>query len=130
MLGVCYYPEHGPEDSWAADAQRMGELGIAYVRIGEFAWSHYEPRRVEFAWGGSIAGVRIVLGAPTAAPAKWPMDEFPEIAPIDEQGRPRDFGSRRHYTFSSQAYWQRALQTVVHGVVAVRLICTILASLR
>ena len=44
-----------------------------------------------------------MLGTPTAAPPKWLMDEFPEIAPIDEQGRPRGFGSRRHYTFSSQA---------------------------
>ena len=39
MLGVCYYPEHWPEDLWEDDARRMAELGIAYVRIGEFAWS-------------------------------------------------------------------------------------------
>ena len=120
MLGVCYYPEHWPEDWWAADAKRMRELGIAYVRIGEFAWSHYEPRRAEFAWewldrametlGG--AGLKIVLGTPTAAPPKWLMDEFPEIAPIDEHGRPRGFGSRRHYTFSSQAYWRESARII------------------
>ena len=51
MLGVCYYPEHWPEDWWAEDARRMRELGIHYVRIGEFAWSRYEPRRGEFQWG-------------------------------------------------------------------------------
>ena len=120
MLGVCYYPEHWPEDWWAVDARRMRELGIAYVRIGEFAWSHYEPRRAEFAWGwldrametlGS-AGLKIVLGTPTATPPKWLMDEFPEIAPIDEQGRPRGFGSRRHYTFSSQAYWRESARII------------------
>jgi beta-galactosidase len=120
MLGVCYYPEHWPEDWWAADAQRMRELGIAYVRIGEFAWSRYEPRRAEFAWGWldramntlGDAGLKIVLGTPTATPPKWLMDEFPEIAPIDEQGRPRGFGSRRHYTFSSQAYWRESARIV------------------
>ena len=53
MLGACYYPERWPEEWWAKDAQRMRELGIAYVRIGEFAWSRCEPRREEFAWGGS-----------------------------------------------------------------------------
>jgi beta-galactosidase GanA len=120
MLGVCYYPEHWPEDWWVEDARRMRELGIAYVRIGEFAWSHYEPRRADFAWGwldraletlGS-AGLKIVLGTPTAAPPKWLMDEFPEIAPIDEQGRPRGFGSRRHYTFSSQAYWRESARII------------------
>jgi beta-galactosidase len=120
MLGVCYYPEHWPEDWWTADARRMRELGIAYVRIGEFAWSRYEPRRAEFAWGWldramnilGDAGLKIVLGTPTATPPKWLMDEFPEIAPIDEQGRPRGFGSRRHYTFSSQAYWRESQRIV------------------
>ena len=120
MLGVCYYPEHWPEDWWAADAQRMRELGITYVRIGEFAWSRYEPRRAEFAWGWldramntlGGAGLKIVLGTPTATPPKWLMDEFPEIAPIDEQGRRRGFGSRRHYTFSSQAYWRESARIV------------------
>ncbi|WP_424130588.1 beta-galactosidase [Roseiarcus sp.] len=34
----------------------MRELGIAYVRIGEFAWSRYEPRRAEFAPGGGLIG--------------------------------------------------------------------------
>jgi beta-galactosidase len=120
MLGVCYYPEHWPEDWWAADARRMRELGIQYVRIGEFAWFRYEPRRGEFQWGWldramntlSDAGLRIVLGTPTATPPKWLIDEFPEIAPIDEQGRPRGFGSRRHYTFSSQAYWRESARII------------------
>ena len=58
------------------------------------------------------AGLKIVLGTPTATPPKWLMDEFPEIAPIDKQGRPRGFGSRRHYTFSSQAYWRESARIV------------------
>ena len=85
MLGVCYYPEHWPEDFWAEDARRMRELGVAYVRIGEFAWSRYEPRRGEFHWGWldqaiealGDAGLKIVLGTPTATPPKWLMDEHP-----------------------------------------------------
>ncbi len=70
MLGVCYYPEHWPEEFWAEDARRMRELGLAYVRIGEFAWSRTEPRRGDFRWGWldramnalGDAGLRIVLG--------------------------------------------------------------------
>ena len=48
MLGVCYYPEHWPETQWADDARRMRELGLRYVRVGEFAWSRIEPRRDDF----------------------------------------------------------------------------------
>jgi beta-galactosidase len=112
MLGVCYYPEHWPEAWWEKDAAAMREMGITYVRIGEFAWSRYEPARGQFDWGWldraidvlAKAGLKIVLGTPTATPPKWLMDEFPDIAPVDEQGRPRGHGSRKHYTFSSETY--------------------------
>lgn len=48
--GVQYYPEHWPEDRWPVDARMMAEAGVNGVRIGEFAWSFYEPRpgRVDF----------------------------------------------------------------------------------
>ncbi len=112
MLGVCYYPEQWPESVWAEDAKRMVAMGITYVRVGEFAWSRMEPQRGRFEWAWldramdilAKAGLKIVLGTPTATPPKWLMDEFPDIAPVDEQGRPRGFGSRRHYSFSSEIY--------------------------
>ena len=42
-LGVCYYPEHWPENTWAEDAARMRAIGLTWVRVGEFAWSELEP---------------------------------------------------------------------------------------
>jgi beta-galactosidase len=126
MLGVCYYPEHWPEDWWEKDAQRMRGMGISYVRIGEFAWSRYEPKRGHFDWGWldraievlGKAGLKIVLGTPTATPPKWLMDEHPEIAPVDIFGQPRGFGSRRHYTFSSDVYRTESARIV--GILAKR----------
>lgn len=120
MLGVCYYPEHWPESWWEKDARRMRALGISYVRIGEFAWSRLEPTRGAFDFGWldraidtlAAAGLKVVLGTPTATPPKWLMDEYPEIAPVDEQGRVRGFGSRRHYTFSSDVWWKESERIV------------------
>jgi beta-galactosidase len=120
MLGVCYYPEQWPEEWWTQDARRMREIGITYVRIGEFAWSQYEPKRDQFNWGWldramdvlGNAGLKVVLGTPTATPPKWLMDEYPDIAPVDEQGRVRGFGSRRHYTFSSDTYTRESARIV------------------
>jgi beta-galactosidase len=120
MLGVCYYPEHWDEARWQTDARRMAEMGIRYVRIGEFAWSRLEPSRGDFRWGWldramdtlHAAGLKIVLGTPTATPPKWLVDECPDILPVDEQGRVRDFGSRRHYTFSSQTWWRESARIV------------------
>ncbi len=37
-LGVCFYPEHWPRERWQPYARQMRELGIAYVRLAEFAW--------------------------------------------------------------------------------------------
>jgi beta-galactosidase len=120
MLGVCYYPEHWPEDFWEIDARRMRETGITHVRIGEFAWSRLEPKRDQFDWAWldramdvlGKAGLKIVLGTPTATPPKWLVDSTPEILPYDEQGRVRGFGSRRHYTFSSEAWWTESARIV------------------
>ncbi len=120
MLGVCYYPEHWLEDWWAKDARRMRDMGITFVRIGEFAWSSYEPKRGQFDWGWldramnvlAGAGLKIVLGTPTATPPKWLMDEHPDIAPVDIHGHPRGHGSRRHYTFSSEVYREESRRIV------------------
>ena len=116
MLGVCYYPEHWPEAWWKQDATRMYDLGISYVRIGEFAWSRLEPSRGRYTWDWldramdvlADAGLKVVLGTPTATPPKWLMDEHPDIAPVDSDGKTRGFGSRRHYSFSSQTYWHES----------------------
>ncbi len=111
-LGVCYYPEQWPQEMWADDARRMAELGIAWVRIGEFAWSRIEPEPGRFDWAWldravetlAAAGLRIILCTPTATAPKWLVDRHPDMLAVDAHGRPRGFGSRRHYCFSSQAY--------------------------
>jgi beta-galactosidase len=120
MLGVCYYPEHWPEDVWEDDARRMAELGLAYVRIGEFAWSRIEPEpgRFDWAWLDRAVnvlgrhGLKIVMGTPTATPPKWLVDAHPDILPVDASGKVRGFGSRRHYSFSSKTYWEESRRIV------------------
>ncbi|MCC1480991.1 beta-galactosidase [Roseibaca sp. Y0-43] len=111
-LGVCYYPEHWPEAQWPEDAARMVASGLTWVRIGEFAWSRLEPEpgKLQFDWldraidvlGG--AGLKVVLGTPTATPPRWMLDRHPDMLAVDALGNPRKFGSRRHYCFSHPGY--------------------------
>ncbi|PRY22598.1 beta-galactosidase [Aliiruegeria haliotis] len=111
-LGVCYYPEHWPEEVWAEDARRMAETGLTWVRIGEFAWSRLEaePGKLTFDWLDRAidvlgnAGLKVVLGTPTATPPRWMIDKHPDMLAVDAQGNPRRFGSRRHYDFSHAGY--------------------------
>ena len=119
-LGVCYYPEHWPETRWPVDARMMAEVGISRVRIGEFAWSRIEPEPGRFDWGWldravdvlHDAGLGIVMGTPTATPPKWLIDRMPDMVAIDREGRPRGFGSRRHYCFSHAGYARDAARIV------------------
>ncbi len=115
-LGVCWYPDQWPETLWADDVRRMADLGLSFVRLGEFGWSRMEPSPSQFDWAwldraldliGS-AGLEAVLGTPTACPPKWLVDAHPEILARDRQGRIRHFGSRRHYCFSSDVYLAQA----------------------
>lgn len=111
-LGVCYYPEHWPATQWADDAKRMAEIGIGFVRIGEFAWSRLEPRPGQLDFGWMIeamdtlgrAGLKVIVGTPTATPPRWMIDKHPDMLGVDAMGRVRKFGSRRHYCFSHLGY--------------------------
>ncbi|MEZ5478112.1 MAG: beta-galactosidase [Thiolinea sp.] len=50
------------------------------------------------------AGLNVVLGTPTATPPRWMLDLYPDLLALDAEGRPRKFGSRRHYCFSHAGY--------------------------
>ena len=111
-LGVCYYPEHWPEHIWIDDASRMKKAGLSWVRIAEFSWSKLEPSEGIFNWPwldraidvlGS-AGLKIVIGTPSATPPKWVCKKYPDIFATDVFGNSRKFGSRRHYCFSHIGY--------------------------
>ena len=120
MLGVCYYPEHWTKNQIESDVRQIQELGVRFIRIGEFAWSRIEPSPEEFNWQWldavlelfDRAGLKVVLGTPTATPPKWLIDRHPDILPVNEQGQRRRFGSRRHYCFSSPTYREEARRIV------------------
>ena len=126
-LGVCYYPEHWIESRWPEDLQRMHDLGIRFVRVGEFAWSRFEPEpeSYDFAWLERFlnlvneAGLAAVVGTPTASPPKWLVDSMPDMIALDKNGLPRAFGSRRHYCFSHQGYRVKCQQIVTQLAKAV-----------
>ncbi|MEO0390564.1 MAG: beta-galactosidase [Pseudomonadota bacterium] len=117
-LGVCYYPEHWPEAQWAEDAAHMARIGLTWVRIGEFAWKRMEPQEGQFDWTWldraietlGQAGLRVVLGTPTATPPSWVLRKHPGMLAVDAAGRTRGYGSRRHYCFSHDGYRAEAVR--------------------
>jgi len=98
----------------------MVDSGLSWVRIGEFAWSRLEPPPGEYRWDWldraintlADAGLKIVLGTPTATPPRWMLNRYPDMLAIDREGRRRGFGSRRHYCFSHQGYREACAEIV------------------
>ncbi|MBK8985771.1 MAG: beta-galactosidase [Chloroflexi bacterium] len=119
-FGVCYYPEHWPEERWPEDARLMRELGLDLVRIAEFAWAKMEPAPGQFDWAWldraigvlADAGLAVVLGTPTATPPAWLTRAHPDVLRVDANGRARDHGARRHYCPNSPTYRQFSRQIV------------------
>jgi beta-galactosidase len=111
-LGVCYYPEHWPESMWADDYRRMVETGFTIVRLGEFAWSIFEPEEGEFQFGlfdraidlARSYGLKVILGTPTATPPAWLTEQYPEVLNVTYEGVTMQHGMRRHYNYSSPKY--------------------------
>ena len=115
-IGVCYFPEHWPDEEWADDVAAMAEAGLEYVRMGEFSWGRAEPARGEFdlaALDDAVElvgehGMQAVLCTPTATPPKWLVDDHPDVLQADLDGTTRHWGSRRFTCFNSPTYREQS----------------------
>ncbi len=124
QLGVCYYPEHWPEELWADDYRRMKEMEFSTVRLAEFAWTIFEPSEGEFSFGlfdraidlAHKFGLKVVLGTPTATPPAWLTHKYPEVLNVSQEGVQFQHGQRRHYNYNTEIY-QKLSTRVVRKIV-------------
>lgn len=110
-LAVDYYPAHWPEFMWEPDLARMRDANISYVRVNEFDWTLLEPSEGEYNFTlldktveliGKY-GMKAIIGTPTATPPNWATEKY-DVGFVDVTNTTLQFGSRRHYSFSSFDY--------------------------
>ena len=119
-FGVAYYPETWDEDLVDVEIQRMLNLGINLVRIGEFAWKKDEPEegKYSFEWLHRVvdkleeAGISVVMGTPTAAPPIWLVKKYPDMLVQRPDGSRRSHGHRRHCCSSNPHYMEYSAKIV------------------
>lgn len=119
-LGAAYYPEHWPEDRWLEDIYLMKDAGFTVVRMGEFAWSSFEPSEGEFHFGWldrvinllTANGIASVIGTPTAAPPAWLTQKYPNVLAVGENGKRYEHGQRCHSCVNSIEYYERTRSIV------------------
>ncbi|KAK8084217.1 hypothetical protein PG997_005488 [Apiospora hydei] len=110
-LAVDYYPSQWPESMWEPDMARMRDANISYVRINEFDWALLEPSEGQYNFTlldrtlelcGKY-GLKAIVGTPTATPPNWLTEKY-DTDFVDVTNATLQFGSRRHYSFSSYDY--------------------------
>ncbi len=102
-LGAAWYPEHWHADDIKRDIDLMQELGINSVRVGEFAWSKFEPVQGQFntQWLeesmdlAHAAGIGVVLCTPTAAAPAWLFAKYPDLGFVRPDGYRYGHGGRQ-----------------------------------
>lgn len=103
--GAEYYPDHWPEERWAAEADLMHRANINVTRLAEFAWCRLEPEpgTYDFGWLDRAisvmndAGIDVILGTPTAGPPIWltnPAPGRPDCRQVYEDGGAWEPGGR------------------------------------
>jgi Beta-galactosidase len=116
LYGVVYYPEQWPETQWNSDLARIVQTGMNVVRMGEGAWSVWEPEegRYDFALFDRALelcqrhGLKAIMGTPTYTPPAWLTERYPEVSRVSFGGTRLTHGSRRHYNYTSPIYQQRS----------------------
>jgi beta-galactosidase len=116
LYGVVYYPEQWPEQCWDSDLERIAGVGMNVVRMGEGAWSVWEPEegRCDFAMFDRALelcqkhGLGAIMGTPTYTPPAWLTERYPEVLRASFDGVRLVHGSRRHYNYTSPIYRAKA----------------------
>lgn len=111
-VGTSYYPENWDRDRIIRDAELMKNAGLRYVRMGEFAWSHFEPveGRYQLEWLEEAVqifgerGILSVLCTPTAAPPAWLCKKYPSILRMSRNGERAYLGHRHHICYTSKIF--------------------------
>jgi len=104
-FGAAYYPEHRDPVKWDYDLDLMAAAGVNALRVGEFAWTRFEPAegQYEFSWMDGFAaqararGIQLLMCPPLRTAPAWLVAKDRGILIIDAEGRQLEFGSR--YTF-------------------------------
>jgi beta-galactosidase len=110
-VGVDYYPEHWPSETWEKTAKAMQKAGFNVVRLAEFAWTFLEPKEGVYDFSlfdRAISilgkhGIKVILGTPTAVMPAWLARKYPETLAVNN-GQRVEWGVRKQNCASSGTY--------------------------
>ncbi|MFC5449986.1 beta-galactosidase [Paenibacillus aestuarii] len=116
--GGDYNPDQWPEEIWQEDMRLFKLAGINIVTLPVFSWAKLQPSEhtYDFDWLDKIIetvakeGIYLCLATSTAAQPAWMSRQYPEVLPVDIDGRKRTHGSRVNFCPNSGVYRRFAAQ--------------------
>jgi len=110
--GGDYNPDQWPEEIWKEDMRLFKKAGINIITLPVFSWAKLQPaedtynfewldRILDLAWENNIY---VCLATSTAAQPAWMSKKYPEILPVDVEGRKRTHGARVNFCPNSKIY--------------------------
>jgi beta-galactosidase len=111
-FGGDYNPEqwttafgYDGESVWQEDLRLMRLASVNTATVGVFSWVSLQPAEhtFTFEWLDRVMdllagqGVRVILGTGTAAQPAWLSASYPDVLPVDRQGRRQSHGRRQNY---------------------------------
>lgn len=124
--GGDYNPDQWPEEVWKEDMRLFKLAGINIITLPVFSWAKLEPSEgvYDFSWLDRVLklawenGIYTCLATSTAAQPAWMSLKYPEVLPVDKEGRKRTFGARVNFCPNSKVY--RNASTKLAGKLAER----------
>ena len=108
LLGAAYYNEYMPYERIDEDMELMKKLGFNTIRIGESAWSTWEPKDGEFDFSKLTAvldaanehDMKVIVGTPTYAVPAWLVRKYPDIMSVTKEGQLL-YGHRQYFVITN-----------------------------
>lgn len=103
--GADYNPDQWPEEVWQDDVRLMKKAGVNIATLPVFSWVKLQPEEQKFTFGWldrildllHANGVYSCLATSTAAQPAWMSAKYPDVLPVDRDGRRRKHGWRQNY---------------------------------
>lgn len=114
--GGDYNPDQWDEKTVEEDMRLFHKAGINFVVLPVFSWAKLEPEEgvYDFGWLDKLMdtfeknNIKVGMATPTTAQPAWLSKKYPEVLPVDKQGRKRTHGMRVFFCVNSPKYRERA----------------------
>jgi beta-galactosidase len=111
-FGGDYNPDQWPREIWHKDMELFKKAHVNILTLPVFSWALLQPAEdvYNFEWLDELLdmihaqGIKVCLATATAAQPAWMSRKYPEILPVDFEGRKRKHSGRVNFCPNSPVF--------------------------